>query len=175
MIYTVVLVAHVLIAVGIVGLVLIQHGKGADAGAAFGGGASGTVFGSSGSGNFLSRSTAILATLFFCTSIGLAFLAGSPTSGGNVLDEIVPEGIEAPAADPFDDVPVLPEDDVVSGSDDVPAIPREEGETLIDQAAELVNDAKETVSEAVEEVEDAISEESAPADSATETQDSNVQ
>jgi preprotein translocase subunit SecG len=84
---TIITVIHILAAIGIIGLVLIQHGKGADAGAAFGagaaGGASGSVFGAQGSGNFLSRSTAILATVFFVTSLSLAYLAQSnkePTS-----------------------------------------------------------------------------------------------
>ena len=67
----VILVLHVLAAVGIVGLVLLQHGKGADVGAAFGSGASGSIFGASGSANFLSRATAILALVFFLTSLGL--------------------------------------------------------------------------------------------------------
>ncbi|WP_455375656.1 preprotein translocase subunit SecG [Kaarinaea lacus] len=85
---TILTVIHILAALGIIGLVLIQHGKGADAGAAFGagaaGGASGSVFGAQGSGNFLSRSTAILATVFFVTSLSLAYMAQSakekPTS-----------------------------------------------------------------------------------------------
>ena len=68
---TFVLVLHVLVALGIVGLVLLQHGKGADVGAAFGGGASGSVFGATGSANFLSRATAMLAVVFFLTSLGL--------------------------------------------------------------------------------------------------------
>lgn len=65
---------QVFIALALVGLILIQHGKGADAGAAFGAGASGTVFGSRGSANFLSRATAVLATLFFAVSLALAYL-----------------------------------------------------------------------------------------------------
>lgn len=85
---TILTVIHILAALGIIGLVLIQHGKGADAGAAFGagaaGGASGSVFGAQGSGNFLSRSTAVLATVFFVTSLSLAYMAQSakekPTS-----------------------------------------------------------------------------------------------
>lgn len=72
---SILLIVHVLLALAVVGLVLLQQGKGADAGASFGGGASQTVFGSQGSGNFLTRSTAILATLFFVTSFGLAILA----------------------------------------------------------------------------------------------------
>jgi preprotein translocase subunit SecG len=67
--------AHVLVAVTLVGLVLMQHGKGADMGAAFGSGSSGSLFGASGSANFLSRTTAVLATLFFLTSMGLTFFS----------------------------------------------------------------------------------------------------
>ena len=75
MLHNIVLVIHVLIAIAIIGLVLLQQGKGADAGAAFGSGASSTVFGSRGSGSFLTRATAILAALFFATSLGLAYIA----------------------------------------------------------------------------------------------------
>lgn len=72
---TLVLIVHVLIALAIIGLVLIQHGKGADMGSGFGGGASNTVFGSVGTGNFLTRTTAVLALAFFMTSFGLAYFA----------------------------------------------------------------------------------------------------
>ena len=72
---TFVLVIHVLVAIALVGLVLLQHGKGADVGAAFGGGASGSLFGATGSANFLSRTTAILAVVFFLTSMGLTYLS----------------------------------------------------------------------------------------------------
>jgi preprotein translocase subunit SecG len=74
LIYNILLIVQIIVALSIIGLVLIQHGKGADAGAAFGGGASGSVFGARGSGNFLSRSTAILATVFFANSLALAWL-----------------------------------------------------------------------------------------------------
>src|SRR6266581_7664222 len=70
---TLLLVVHVIAALGIIGLVLLQHGKGADMGAAFGGGASGSLFGATGSANFLSRSTGVLATVFFLATIGLAY------------------------------------------------------------------------------------------------------
>jgi preprotein translocase subunit SecG len=66
-------IVHILVAAALVGLVLLQHGKGADMGAAFGSGASGSLFGASGSANFLSRTTAVLATAFFLTSMGLTF------------------------------------------------------------------------------------------------------
>ena len=72
--YQVIIVIHVLLGLGVVGLVLMQQGKGADAGAAFGTGSSGSVFGAQGAASFLSRATAILATLFFMTSLGLAVL-----------------------------------------------------------------------------------------------------
>ena len=82
---TLVLVIHVLAALALVGLVLLQHGKGADVGAAFGSGASGSVFGSSGSANFLSRTTAILAVVFFLTSLGLTFYSSRKTEGRGVM------------------------------------------------------------------------------------------
>lgn len=69
-------VVHVLVAIALIGLVLLQHGKGADMGAAFGGGASGSLFGASGSANFLSRTTAVLAAVFFLTSMSLTYFAG---------------------------------------------------------------------------------------------------
>ncbi|MCK9396536.1 MAG: preprotein translocase subunit SecG [Methylobacter sp.] len=74
--YQVIIVVHVLLGLGVVGLILMQQGKGADAGAAFGTGSSGSVFGAQGAASFLSRATAILATLFFMTSLGLAVLNG---------------------------------------------------------------------------------------------------
>jgi len=77
----IILIAHILFALGIIGFVMLQQGKGADAGASFGSGASQTVFGSQGSGNFLSRSTAILAALFFVTSLGLAVVAKQKAVG----------------------------------------------------------------------------------------------
>jgi preprotein translocase subunit SecG len=76
---TVLWMVHVLVAATVVGLVLLQHGKGADMGAAFGSGASGSLFGATGSANFLSRSTAVLATVFYLTSMGLAYVSGKHT------------------------------------------------------------------------------------------------
>ncbi|MBL8439448.1 MAG: preprotein translocase subunit SecG [Zoogloeaceae bacterium] len=94
MVFTLVLVVHVVVGLGIIGLVLLQHGKGADMGAAFGSGASGSLFGATGSANFLSRTTAILATIFFVTSLGLSYLAGAkPAAPKSVM-----EGIAVPAA-----------------------------------------------------------------------------
>ena len=127
MLYNILLIVQLIASLGIIGLVLMQHGKGADAGAAFGGGASGSVFGSKGSGNFLSRTTAILATVFFVNSLVLAWLVAHPegavpsvvestiTSTGQTdektvpsapLDVPVPVGA-VPQADQSD-VPVAP-------------------------------------------------------------------
>jgi preprotein translocase subunit SecG len=72
-----ILIVHVIVSLAVIGLVLVQHGKGADAGAAFGGGSSGSVFGAQGASNFLTRATSICVTLFFCTSIALAFIASN--------------------------------------------------------------------------------------------------
>ena len=86
-----VLVLQILSALAMIGLILVQHGKGADMGAAFGSGSAGSLFGASGSANFLSRSTAVLATVFFVATLALAYLGNSrPSSAGSVL--------EAPAA-----------------------------------------------------------------------------
>lgn len=110
MLETVVVVIHLLMALGLVVLVLLQQGKGADAGASFGAGASATVFGSQGSATFLSRFTAILAAVFFITSLGLAFFAkekANELSGAGLPDPAVLEQKqEVPAAS---DVPVLEE------------------------------------------------------------------
>ena len=101
---TVILTIHVLVALGIIFLVLLQHGKGADMGAAFGSGSSGSLFGATGSANFLSRTTAALAAVFFVTSLGLAYVAThKPQTGGSVM-----QGVTAPPAaapKPAEDVP----------------------------------------------------------------------
>jgi len=82
---TLVLVIHVLAALALVGLILLQHGKGADVGAAFGSGASGSLFGATGSANFLSRTTAILAVVFFVTSLGLTYFSTRKTENKGVM------------------------------------------------------------------------------------------
>jgi preprotein translocase subunit SecG len=94
---TLAVVFHVLLAAGIVGLVLLQRGKGADAGAGFGAGASGTVFGARGSASFLSRTTAVLATLFFLTSLGLSYLFTQQKEQTSVFDTVQQQA-PAPAA-----------------------------------------------------------------------------
>ena len=95
--FTVVIVLHVLVALTIIGLVLLQHGKGADMGSGFGGGASASLFGATGSANFLSRTTAVLATVFFLTSLGLAYFAThKPKAAGGIMDAVK---TEQPAAE----------------------------------------------------------------------------
>ena len=96
-IQTTFLIIHTLIALSIIGLVLLQRGKGADAGAAFGAGASGTVFGARGSSNFFSRATAVLATAFFATSLTLAYLSSQRTSAPESLLENAPAVETEPA------------------------------------------------------------------------------
>jgi preprotein translocase subunit SecG len=83
------IIVHVLVALGIIGLVLLQHGKGADMGSGFGGGASTSLFGATGSANFLSRATAILATVFFLLSLALAYIASNqPRESGSIMDRV---------------------------------------------------------------------------------------
>jgi len=95
--YVILTVALVFMAIGIIALVLLQKGKGADAGAAFGSGASGTVFGSRGTGSFLSRATAVLATLFFANCLALAYLSGQQGGGGSLLEQEAGETEQGPA------------------------------------------------------------------------------
>lgn len=121
---TALIIVHVLIAVGIIGLVLIQHGKGADAGAAFGagaaGGASGSVFGAKGSGNFLSRSTAILATLFFVTSLSLAIVTKGAHKATSLLDRVTVDESVKETTKGAADAPVVP---VQENNTDAPESP----------------------------------------------------
>ena len=133
---------HTLIAVLVIVLVLLQRGKGADAGAAFGAGASGTVFGSRGSSSFFSRATAVLATAFFASSLTLAYLSSqrteAPTSlleGAEPIDAAIEagpvDGDEAPIGEiSADELPSLdetaPEEDAAAIEEDLPQVP--EGE-----------------------------------------------
>lgn len=124
MLETVVIVVHLLGALGIVGFVLIQQGKGADAGASFGAGASATVFGSQGSATFLSRITGVLAAVFFITSLGLAFFAKQKSD--NIAHAGLPDPavLEVQQAKPVvEDVPVLEEQKTPANAADVPASP----------------------------------------------------
>src|SRR5437660_11599699 len=101
MLTTVLIVLHVLVALAIIGLVLLQHGKGADMGSGFGGGASGSLFGATGSANFLSRTTAVMAAIFFLLSLALAYVATRRPveEGGGVIEAIgQQQQTEKPAA-----------------------------------------------------------------------------
>ena len=112
MLTTVLIVLHVLVALAIIGLVLLQHGKGADMGSGFGGGASGSLFGATGSANFLSRTTAVLAAVFFFLSLALAYTATRKPAeeGGGVIDVIRQreQQVPAPSQKPAADVPKPP-------------------------------------------------------------------
>lgn len=108
----VILAVQILTALGMIGLILIQHGKGADMGAAFGSGSSGSLFGASGSANFLSRTTAVLAAVFFVATLALAYFGNSrPASTGSVLESpatTVPAGAAPGASAPAVDASAPP-------------------------------------------------------------------
>ena len=116
----VILVIHLLIAFAIIGMILLQQGKGADAGASFGAGASQTLFGSGGTWNFFSKTTAILATLFFATSFGLAVIA---KNSAGIDEEVLPAikllEAQVPVVEDDNDIPVLED----RSSDTVPELP----------------------------------------------------
>lgn len=115
----VILAVQILAALGMIGLILVQHGKGADMGAAFGSGSSGSLFGASGSANFLSRTTAVLAAVFFITTLALAYFGNSrPASSGSVLETpaaVIP--VSGSAADAVPAAPVAP----ASGAAQIPS------------------------------------------------------
>jgi len=101
---------HVIIAILIIALILLQKGKGADMGSAFGAGASGTIFGAKGSANFLSRTTAILATIFFITSLALAYLNKGTIKVDSVLDQIQSDQIIIDESENQESLPSIPLD-----------------------------------------------------------------
>ena len=129
MLYQVIIVFHILLGLGIIGLVLMQQGKGADAGAAFGSGASGSVFGAQGSASFLSRTTAVFATLFFLTSLGLAVYSGFHTKKADLIDALRAEPTvqqDMPLSQPkpvSDDVPTAKAPAATLPVEAVPAAP----------------------------------------------------
>jgi preprotein translocase subunit SecG len=117
----IILVVHVLLALALLGLILIQHGKGADAGAAFGSGASGTVFGASGSGSFLTKITTWVAISFFATSLTLAYLSAH---SGDKVSSVFDKTVEEQAAD----LPATAEEAVAENvpvAEDVPVVEEE--------------------------------------------------
>ncbi|WP_419592159.1 preprotein translocase subunit SecG [Thiolapillus sp.] len=139
--HTILVVVHLFLSIGLIGLILIQHGKGADAGAAFGSGASSTVFGARGSANFLSRTTGVLALLFFITSLTLAWMAmQTARDSGLIIDAPSVETQPIPAAE--SDLPVVPG---ATGDSDVPVVPATPAETAV--PAPVAPDAAKTESE----------------------------
>ena len=130
---TLIVVIHVIVAIAIVGLVLLQQGKGADAGASFGAGASQTVFGSSGTGNFLVKATTIAAVIFFVTSLSLAIIARSQSGVGATTGLPVvnnPELLdETTSTQP--DLPLLEDEpEPVSDQSDIPTLPDDDNQGL---------------------------------------------
>jgi preprotein translocase subunit SecG len=124
--HTVLLLLHVIIAVALITLVLLQQGKGADAGAAFGSGASSTVFGARGSASFLTRVTAGLATGFFLTSLILAYFATQTSAPESVVDRVQTPQTEQVDKDAIPAVPKIPE--APAGPADVPQIPQQQNQ-----------------------------------------------
>ena len=121
---TLIIVVHVIAALAIVGLVLLQQGKGADAGASFGAGASQTVFGASGSGNFLVRATTIAAVIFFVTSLSLAIFAKNQAGSGTTVGlPIVNQEILEETTASQTDIPNLEEEQPTLNQSDVPTLP----------------------------------------------------
>jgi preprotein translocase subunit SecG len=120
---TLVLVVQILAALGMIGLILLQHGKGADMGAAFGSGASGSLFGATGSANFLSRTTAILAAVFFACTLGLAYFSHSvrPAGSSSVLERSGAAPATAPAAPASGVSGPNPANQIPAGAPTVPA------------------------------------------------------
>jgi preprotein translocase subunit SecG len=120
----IILVIHLLVALAIIGLIMLQQGKGADMGASFGSGASQTLFGSSGSGNVLTTATSWLVVLFFASSFGLALLANQKSVGVNDLELEIPAAVEVEAPAAMQEVPVVEEDvpALVAPEEDLPAL-----------------------------------------------------
>ncbi len=160
--YQIIIVVHVLLGLSVIGFVLIQQGKGADAGAAFGSGSSGSVFGAQGASSFLSRTTAVLATLFFATSLGLAILSGNIEGDIDLMD--TPEAEEV-----FADVPLINDNNsgpVVNDSesmsvlnDEVPvSIMEETIEGTLKDTSEFLETIKEESQVVVETLENKVQE-----------------
>ncbi len=127
----IVLIVHLILALTIIGLILLQQGKGADMGASFGAGASQTLFGSDGSGNVLTRATAWLAALFFATSFGLAMIATQNTRVNDEMDLVIPQQSQQQPAEeqaPASDIPAVEEEEPAmmesgnSSSGDIPQL-----------------------------------------------------
>ncbi|MFT5503667.1 MAG: preprotein translocase subunit SecG [Gammaproteobacteria bacterium] len=117
---SILLIAQVILSISLIVLVLIQHGKGADAGAAFGSGASSTVFGSRGSGNFLTKATAVIATCFFIVCMGLAYMASHREGPQSILQSITNSGAVQGSTILQSDLPLADESTGNTAGDDLP-------------------------------------------------------
>ncbi len=164
--YSILVAIDVLLAIGIIGLILIQHGKGADVGAAFGSGASGTVFGSQGSASFLTRVTAVLATLFFVNSLALAYLASNRPTAESVIDNVeqtevnttvtdIPE-VEGMTDTGSSDVP----DQDMGAEDDMPA--ETQNDAAMKDSLNEVHDSMDSVKEEVKSALDKVTPDDVP-------------
>ena len=149
MLYSILVAIDVLLAIAIIGLVLIQHGKGADAGAAFGSGASGTVFGAQGSASFLTKVTTVLAVLFFANSLWLAHLASNRPVAESVIDaveEVQTETIEMESSpSKISDVDIPNDSDAEEVSDE-----DSQTESATDDLLNDLEESAETIKEGVE-------------------------
>jgi preprotein translocase subunit SecG len=127
LLHTIILTVHIIAGLSVIGFVLLQHGKGADMGAAFGSGASGSLFGATGSANFLSRTTGVLAAVFFATSLSLAYVASSkPKTTGSVMEETVQsQPVSKPAA-AGDETPATPANAGPKAKDDAGSTAKED-------------------------------------------------
>lgn len=173
MLYSILVSIDVLLAIGIIGLILIQHGKGADVGAAFGSGASGTVFGSQGSASFLTRLTAILATLFFVNSLALAYLASNRPVAESVIDKVeqtdvntsvtdIPEA-ESMTESESSGVPAtddMPSSDQMSLEDDMPVDPQRDA--AMNDSLDEIQDSMDSIKEDVESALDKVTPDDVP-------------
>lgn len=157
MLYSILVSIDVLLAIGIIGLILIQHGKGADVGAAFGSGASGTVFGSQGSASFLTRLTAVLATLFFVNSLALAYLASNRPVAESVIDKVEQTDVNTSVKD-IPEVESINESESsdVPATDDMPSsdLPDQEMGVEDDMPVETPSDA--AANDSLDEIQDSM-------------------
>ncbi len=151
--YQFIIVVHVILGLGIIGLVMMQQGKGADAGAAFGSASSGSVFGAQGAASFLSRTTAIFATLFFVSSLGLAIMGSIENEKVDLMDSVEVEDVKA-------DVPMVDGAAVPTATEEVPQQMIEE--TVQEEVAAPVAETEEAT--------EAVQQEAAPAEQPTGSQ-----
>ena len=117
---SILLVVQVLLSISLIVLILMQHGKGADAGAAFGSGASATVFGAKGSGNFMTRATTIIAILFFIVCLSLAYLSGNRANPQSITDSVMTQEYDDAAGQDSGDMPPSDGDSAGSQDSDLP-------------------------------------------------------